>query len=143
MPPLDLIPALVGSIVGAVVDAPAQPPPPPPPIVSPLPRAISPLARLGLMQPPVDNTVVINDKLLMLAPAAQIRDTNNLIVLPAYVQRSVQVRFLVDASGAVFRVWMLTPEEAANAAAADKAAAEAIAAAAAANASTSSSETSR
>lgn len=141
MPPLDLIPALIGGIVGAVVDAPAQPPPAP--IVSPLPRAISPLARLGLMQPPVDNMVVINDKLLTLAPAAQIRDTNNLIVLPAYVQRPVQVRFLVDASGAVFRVWMLTPEEAANAAAADKAAAEAIAAAAAANTTASSSETSR
>ncbi|MBK1681336.1 hypothetical protein [Rhodocyclus tenuis] len=141
MPPLDLIPALVGSIVGAVVDAPAQPPPPP--IVSPLPRAISPLARLGEMQPPVDNTVVINGKLLTLAPAAQIRDTNNLIVLPAYVQRPVNVRFLVDASGAVFRVWILTPDEAAGAAAADKAAAAAIAAAAAANAAASSSETSR
>jgi len=66
----------------------------------------------GEMQPPADGQVSISGKLLPMAPAVQIRDTQNLIVMPMAVQQPATVRYLTDASGAVFRVWMLTPAEA-------------------------------
>jgi len=66
----------------------------------------------GEMQPPVDGSVVISGQRMQLAPAAQIRTAQNLIVMPAAVQGPAYVRYLTDASGAVFRVWMLTPDEA-------------------------------
>ena len=65
----------------------------------------------GEMQPPANGTVVIDGNILTLAPAAQIRTAQNLIIMPAAIQQTTTVRYLTDASGAVFRVWVLTPAE--------------------------------
>lgn len=111
MPVTDLIPALIGSILGAAADTATQPAAVP--VVSALPRAIPGDARIGQMQPPLAGTVVISGQTLALAPAVQIRDAQNHIVLPAYVQQAVVVRYQTDAAGALFRAWMLTPAEAA------------------------------
>lgn len=57
--------------------------------------------------------VQIGDRALRLSPGAQIRDTGNRIVLPAYVRGEHTVRVLLDNNGQVHRVWILTPQEAA------------------------------
>jgi len=69
-------------------------------------------AKRGEMQPPVQGEVVISGQSLYLSPGAQIRNTDNRIVMPSTVQETTSVRYLTDASGAVARVWMLTPAEA-------------------------------
>lgn len=59
----------------------------------------------GLME------VVIDGKPLPRAPGMQIRNQQNLIVMPMTVQAKTPVRYQLDASGAVFRVWLLTRAE--------------------------------
>jgi len=50
----------------------------------------------------------------MLAPGAQIRNAANLIIVPTALPPDALVRYLVDAQGMVMRVWILTPQEAAQ-----------------------------
>jgi len=47
-----------------------------------------------------------------LAPGAQIRDQNNTIIVPTALPRDSLVKYTTDAEGKVFRVWILTPDEA-------------------------------
>jgi hypothetical protein len=76
-------------------------------------RTLPPEAKLGVMQPPLgDGLVVIDDHPLPLAPAAQFRNQQNLIVMPMTIQNQKDVVYLADANGAVFRVWMISPVEA-------------------------------
>ena len=50
-----------------------------------------------------------------LSPGAQIRNTDNRILLPSAVPADgVLVKYLVDSAGLVHRVWILTQEEAAR-----------------------------
>jgi len=78
-----------------------------------LPRTLPPEAKLGVMQPPLgDGLVVIDDHPLPLAPAAQFRNQQNLIVMPMTIQDRKDVVYLADANGAIFRVWMISPTEA-------------------------------
>ena len=56
--------------------------------------------------------IVIDGKTLNRAPGMQIRNQQNLIVMPMTIQGKNDVVFLTDASGAVHRVWMLQPTEA-------------------------------
>ncbi len=75
-------------------------------------RTLPPEAKLGVMAPPVgDGRVSINNQSLPLAPAVQFRSQQNLIVMPMTVQDTKNVVYITDASGAVFRVWMLNPGE--------------------------------
>jgi hypothetical protein len=77
-------------------------------------RNLPPQARLAQMGPPYGNQVALNGKVYRLAPGSQIRDARNLIVLPMSLQDmpgEVPVRFLLDSSGEIIRIWMLTPEE--------------------------------
>ena len=55
--------------------------------------------------------IVIDGKTLNRAPGMQIRNQQNLIVMPMTVQAKVPVRYQLDGSGAVFRVWLLTRAE--------------------------------
>lgn len=71
-------------------------------------------AKRGQLSPPVGDEIVIGGKRFLLAPGAQIRDRENRIVMPFAVRDGALVRYLLDANGAVVRVWMLTPEEAAR-----------------------------
>ncbi|SBT08905.1 conserved hypothetical protein [Candidatus Accumulibacter aalborgensis] len=77
-------------------------------------RNLPPEAKQGVMQPPAgDGFLVINGRQWPLAPTAQIRSRQNLIVVPMQIQNPVDVVYLTDAAGSVQRVWMLTPGEAA------------------------------
>ena len=77
-------------------------------------RNLPPEAKQGVMQPPTgDGFLVISGRQWPLAPTAQIRSRQNLIVVPMQIQSPVDVVYLTDAAGSVRRVWMLTPGEAA------------------------------
>ncbi len=59
--------------------------------------------------------VKLGRQTLALAPGLQIRDRENLIVLPAMLAgpTDLPVRVQFDVTGAVWRIWILTPAEAA------------------------------
>jgi hypothetical protein len=60
-------------------------------------------------RPQGDGFLTISGRQWPLAPTAQFRSRQNLLVLPMQIQDAVEVVYLTDASGAVYRVWMLTP----------------------------------
>jgi hypothetical protein len=55
--------------------------------------------------------VEIDGKARSLSPGAQIRDPHNRLVLPVSLVETMQVRYLVDSTGMVHRVWILSPAE--------------------------------
>ena len=111
MPIPPLVSALISSVINAVADSSLQPSDQvlqESARVRPFPAE----AKRGEMQPPRQGEVVISGHTLYLSPGAQIRNADNRIVMPSAVQESASVRYLTDASGAVFRVWLLTSAEA-------------------------------
>ena len=56
--------------------------------------------------------VVISRQNLYLSPGSQIRDANNLIVMPAALNAQGLVRYQMDNMGNVQKIWILNPEEA-------------------------------
>lgn len=110
MPASALIPAIIGSIIESAVENASLPPPPPGPAVGIL-RNLPANAKVGEMAPPLMGTVQIDGRVLPLSPAAQIRNQQNMIVMPGMVQQPVRVRYQTEPAGAVWRVWMLTPAE--------------------------------
>ena len=74
-------------------------------------RTLPEAAMVGEMAPPALGVVQINGQIMTLSPAAQIRSEQNMIVMPNAIQQPVRVRYLTDASGAVWRIWILTPAE--------------------------------
>ena len=63
-----------------------------------------------VQQPP---QVLLNGRDARLAPGSRIRDENNLLVMSgALAQRRALVHYTLDASGLLFEVWLLTPQEA-------------------------------
>ena len=77
-------------------------------------RAIPAAAKRGEIRHVQDMLVEIDGKRIMLAPGAQIRNAANLIIVPTALPPDALVRYLVDAQGMVMRVWILTPQEAAQ-----------------------------
>ena len=77
-------------------------------------RHIPAEAKRGEMRHLQGMLVEIGGKRMQLAPGAQIRDSDNRIVLPAALREGVLVKYLLDAQENVFRPWILTPEEAAQ-----------------------------
>ena len=59
-------------------------------------------------------TVELDGKKTDLAAGAQIRDASNMIVVPAALPSGSLVKFMPDAQGHVWRVWILSPQEAAQ-----------------------------
>ena len=59
-------------------------------------------------------TVELNGKRMLLAAGAQIRDGRNMIVVPAMVPKGILVKYQLDTQGLVGRVWILSPQEAAQ-----------------------------
>ena len=75
-------------------------------------RTLPPEAMLGSMLPPQgDGFVVINGKSLPLSPAVQFRNQRNLIVMPMTIQEKKDIIYIANASGAVHRIWMVSPAE--------------------------------
>ena len=60
------------------------------------------------------NSVDLDGAREQLSPGAQIRDQSNRIILPATLPPDSVVCYVRDAAGLVHRVWILTPEEAAQ-----------------------------
>jgi hypothetical protein len=61
----------------------------------------------------IDEMVVaVNDKAMQLAPGAQIRNQQNLIIVPTAIPPGgAWADYVLNADGQVFRVWLLTPAE--------------------------------
>jgi hypothetical protein len=105
-----LIPALVGAVINAIQSAPENRQD----MQLPALRSLPIEAKRAEMQPPHEGVVMINGKQLSLSPASQIRNTQNLIVMPSTVREPVLVKYVTDSNGNVHRVWILSPDEAAR-----------------------------
>ena len=79
-------------------------------------RTVPANAKRGEMRHLQDMTVQIDKAQARLAPGAQIRDIHNRLVLPAAIPAGSVVKYQWDAQGMVHRVWILTPQEAAQSA---------------------------
>ena len=90
---------LVSMLIGVVAGAGAQV------------RTIPKEAQRGEIRHLQDMHVELNGKALRLAPGAQIRDAENRLVLPTSLVEKADVRFLLDGTGLVNRVWIMTPLE--------------------------------
>jgi hypothetical protein len=75
-------------------------------------RTIPADAQSGTIRHVQGMLVEINGSQVMLAPGAQIRDADNRIVVPSALPPGAQIRYLLDAQGAPYRIWLLTPAEA-------------------------------
>lgn len=109
--PLDPVTsALLSSLASSIVEniLTPSPPPAPPAFMRQLPEE----AQFGWMLPPTAAEVRIDGKTYPLAPGAQIRNEWNMIVLPTMIEAPAPVRFVLDSSGAVQRVWILSAREA-------------------------------
>ena len=117
--PIDSVAAaLVSSIIESIVEAAGAPRVPAQPrsfVEAPgLPRTIPGEAKLGEMQPPQMGAAIIDGQPLRLTPGAQIRTAQNAFVLPSMVAHPTMVRYTVDFTGAVNRIWILSPDEVAR-----------------------------
>ncbi|HET7670480.1 MAG TPA: hypothetical protein VFK84_08725 [Burkholderiales bacterium] len=61
-----------------------------------------------------ENVVAVDGKPAQLAAGAQIRDEANRIIQPTALPAGARVKYALDANGHVHRVWILTPQEAAE-----------------------------
>jgi hypothetical protein len=77
-------------------------------------RAIPADAKRAVLVPVSGMTVQLDGKQVELAAGAQVRDIRNLIVLPNALPKEALVKYQVDLQGQVWRVWILSPEEAAQ-----------------------------
>jgi hypothetical protein len=114
MPANLLIPALVSSLLDVVQPAPAGPPlPGPAQLAAPggVGRLLPAAAKKGQLTPGPGGVVLIDGNVIPLSVAAQIRNESNLIVQPSSLRQSVAVRYQTDATGALFRAWILSPAE--------------------------------
>jgi hypothetical protein len=74
-------------------------------------RTIPQEAKRGEIRHLQDMLVEIDGKQQRLSPGAQIRDVNNRLVLPVSLSEKSEVKYLLDTSGLVHRVWILSAKE--------------------------------
>jgi len=77
-------------------------------------RSIPAEAKRATMSHVEGMTVEIDGKRMLLAAGAQIRDGRNMIVVPSMVPKGMLVRYQLDTQGLIGRVWILSPQEAAQ-----------------------------
>jgi len=66
----------------------------------------------GYIRHVMETAVTMDGKPMQLAAGAIIRDQRNLIVVPASIPREgAWADYILDRSGQIFLVWLLTPEE--------------------------------
>lgn len=109
--PLDPITsAIVSSIISSVIEGVLTPAPEEPAmgIIRTLPTA----SKFGEMLPPQDGQVKIGGKTYILSPGAMVLNEYNMMMPPMMVQAPVKVRFMTDAMGFVYRIWILSATEA-------------------------------
>jgi hypothetical protein len=71
-------------------------------------------ARRGYLSHVRENLVSLDGRQLKLAPGAQIRGANNLIVQPTALPKDSLVKYQLNARGELWRAWVLTDQEAAK-----------------------------
>lgn len=76
-------------------------------------RHIPDSAKRGNIVHRQDNIVDIDGQRMRLSAAAQIRSRDNLIIVPMSLPSGALVKYTLDGTGQVHRVWILTPQEAA------------------------------
>ena len=106
--------SLVASIISAIIESAAQNPASTTTKydIYTTTRTLPPEAKLGVMVPPLgDGLVVINGQTMKLAPTAQFRSPQNLIVMPMTIQSQKDIVFITDDSGAIYRVWLISAAE--------------------------------
>ena len=74
-------------------------------------RQIPDFAKRGSMSHVEDAVVEVDGTRMRLAAGAQIRNQENLIIVPISLPRGALVKFTVDAAGQIQRAWILTPAE--------------------------------
>jgi hypothetical protein len=77
-------------------------------------RTIPDQARRATMSHVRDMVVTLNGEAVNLAAGAQIRGADNLLILPGQLPRDSLVKFHRDPTGQITRVWVLSPDEAAQ-----------------------------
>jgi len=69
-------------------------------------------AQRGVIRHLKEMAVAIDNKPVQLAPGAQIRDQQNLIVVPVAIPPGgAPADYILNADGELFRAWLLTPQE--------------------------------
>ena len=77
-------------------------------------RSIPDDTRRGTMTHLREMQLVLNGQQVNLAAGAQIRGANNLIIVPTQLPPASLVKYRLDTTGLITRVWVLTAEEAAR-----------------------------
>jgi len=103
--PALLLAALMAGLPVAVRHAGAQPL-----------RSIDPQALAGRLIVTQFPRAQLDGREIMLAPGVRIRSTDNMLRLPGSLTGEQMVRYRLDPGGQVIEVWLLTDEEAAQAA---------------------------
>jgi hypothetical protein len=68
-------------------------------------------AKRGTLSHVRENVVSLDGRQIKLAPGAQIRGANNLIVQPTALPKDSLVKYQLNGSGELFRAWVLTADE--------------------------------
>jgi hypothetical protein len=68
-------------------------------------------AKRGTLSHIRDNLVSLDGRQTKLAPGAQIRGANNLILVPTALPKDSLVKYQLNGSGELFRAWVLTTDE--------------------------------
>ncbi len=100
-----LLAALLATLLAAAGSAAAQ---------APSLRTLPDDAKRGVLSHLRENLVSLDGVQTLLAPGAQIRGRNNLLVLPAALPKDSLVKYQTDREGALYRAWILTADEAAR-----------------------------
>ncbi len=74
-------------------------------------RVFPDAARLGWLQVGVFPEATLDGKAIRLSPGARILDESNLVVTPGSVSGRRRVLYLVDGTGELLTVWLLTADE--------------------------------
>ncbi len=77
-------------------------------------RSIPDETRRATMTHMRDMVVYLDGTAVNLAAGAQIRGTNNMLILPTQLPRDSLVKYQTDSTGLITRVWVLSTEEAAQ-----------------------------
>ena len=78
-------------------------------------RTIPAEAKRATMSHVEGMTVELDGKKMLLAAGAQIRDDRNMIVVPTMMPKGILVKYQLDTQGMIWRVWILSQQEAAQA----------------------------
>jgi hypothetical protein len=73
---------------------------------------IPPEAQRGVIRHLKEMAVAVDNRPVQLAPGAQIRDQQNLIIVPmALPPGGAAADYILNGDGELFRAWLLTPQE--------------------------------